>query len=369
MSASGCSGGCALRGAIRSLSPSGSHARLGGDRHPRAQRRQAAAPLGRLRRIRRPSPSRAVHRAPGRRNRHAVWLLESDCRALALVPDALAGDAWRAIELAGTPVRDQLRRHRGGTSVRAGRARPPPGGARSLNCTRRRRESRAAAVSTSATRDEQPVLRAFERTLIELLALERELIELDYVRRSDALERVRDAVRRLGEIGSPQGILERAAEELGKSSQLDRVLISEVADGMLEPRAIWSARDQAAADAALAALRASPIRLEYPLLEDEVVARQRAELVDVGASRSRALGATRRGARLERVRRRGADGSRQDRRPAPRGRGGRRAGAGCAGPRGDRRCSARGSAACSSARSCARRCSCTTGSSSRRSTG
>ena len=38
----------------------------------------------------------------------------------------------------------------------------------------------------------------------------------------------RDAVRRLGEVGSPQGILDRAAEELGTSSEFDRVLISEV---------------------------------------------------------------------------------------------------------------------------------------------
>ena len=33
----------------------------------------------------------------------AFWLLESDCRALALVPAAFAGDVWRAIELAGRP--------------------------------------------------------------------------------------------------------------------------------------------------------------------------------------------------------------------------------------------------------------------------
>ena len=33
----------------------------------------------------------------------AFWLLESDCRALALVPEASAGEVWRAIELAGRP--------------------------------------------------------------------------------------------------------------------------------------------------------------------------------------------------------------------------------------------------------------------------
>jgi glycine cleavage system aminomethyltransferase T len=33
----------------------------------------------------------------------AFWLLESDCRALLLVPEAFAGRAWRAVEQAGRP--------------------------------------------------------------------------------------------------------------------------------------------------------------------------------------------------------------------------------------------------------------------------
>jgi hypothetical protein len=69
---------------------------------------------------------------------------------------------------------------------------------------------------------------AGRRVLAEMLALEREIVEADYVRRSDALERVSDAIRRLGEIGSPQGILDRAAEELGASSVFDRVLLGVV---------------------------------------------------------------------------------------------------------------------------------------------
>ena len=85
-----------------------------------------------------------------------------------------------------------------------------------------------------------------QRVLVELLALEREIVEADYVRRSDALERVADAVRRLGEIGSPQGILDRAAEELGTSSAFDRVMISEVRGDSLHARAIWSDEDPTA---------------------------------------------------------------------------------------------------------------------------
>ena len=143
-------------------------------------------------------------------------------------------------------------------------------------------------MSPHPGRDERSRLQAVERCLVDLLALERELIEVEYVRRSDALERVRDAVRRLGEIGSPTGILERAADELGNYSQFDRVLISEVADGVLEPRAIWSREDPAVAAAALERLCHNQIRLEYPLLEAEVASRQRAEIVEVGGSRSRA---------------------------------------------------------------------------------
>jgi DNA-binding CsgD family transcriptional regulator len=127
-----------------------------------------------------------------------------------------------------------------------------------------------------------------QRVLVELLALEREIVEADYVRRSDALERVADAVRRLGELGSPQGILERAAEELGTSSEFDRVLIGEVRRDELHTRAIWSGERPEAAVAALEELRRTPIRLEYPSIEDEVSRRQRTEIVQARATRSRA---------------------------------------------------------------------------------
>jgi len=142
-------------------------------------------------------------------------------------------------------------------------------------------------VSTRISPDQEPDIRALERTLVALLQLEREIVELEYVRRSDALERVRDAVRRLGEVGSPQGILDRAAEELGTSSQFDRVLISEVLDRALQPRAIWCREDRQPRESALMELRRAPIALEYPLIEDEVARRQHVELVSVHASGAR----------------------------------------------------------------------------------
>jgi LuxR family transcriptional regulator, regulator of acetate metabolism len=131
---------------------------------------------------------------------------------------------------------------------------------------------------------------AVQRTLVELLALERELVEADYVRRSDARERVADAVRRLGEVGSPQGILERAAEELGTSSEFGRVLIGEVRDDGLHARSLWIDGDADGAAAALDELRRATVPLEYPTIEDEVARHPRTEIVDARAARSRAAG-------------------------------------------------------------------------------
>ena len=131
---------------------------------------------------------------------------------------------------------------------------------------------------------------AAERTLVDLLALERELLELEYVRRSDALERVSEAVRRLGELGSTEGLLTRAAAELGAGSEFDRVLISEVVEGRLVPLTIWDGADQVAADAALAGLAETVIRLEYPLLEYEVARSHVPEVVIVADAGARTPG-------------------------------------------------------------------------------
>jgi DNA-binding CsgD family transcriptional regulator len=129
---------------------------------------------------------------------------------------------------------------------------------------------------------------AVQRALVELLGLEREIAEAEYVRRSDALERVSDAIRRLGEIGSPQGILDRAAEELGLNSEFDRVLIGDVQPDGLHVRSVWIADDAPAAAAALEELGRAPLRLEYPSIEDEVARGQRTEIVQARATRSRA---------------------------------------------------------------------------------
>ena len=128
---------------------------------------------------------------------------------------------------------------------------------------------------------------AVQRSLVELLALEREVVELEYVRRADALERVSEAARRLGELGSSEGLLSRAAAELGSGSEFDRVVISEITDGRIVPLAIWDAGDREHADAALAALGEVTMRLEYPLLEYEVAGQKVAQVVDVRAAGAR----------------------------------------------------------------------------------
>ncbi len=123
--------------------------------------------------------------------------------------------------------------------------------------------------------------------LIELLALERELCELQYVRRADALERAGDAVRRLGELAVSEGILARAAAELGTSSEFGRVLVSEVVHAHLHPLAIWAADAQATADVALAELSGQPVALEYPLFEHELLRRGETLIVDVAGAGAR----------------------------------------------------------------------------------
>jgi LuxR family transcriptional regulator, regulator of acetate metabolism len=126
-----------------------------------------------------------------------------------------------------------------------------------------------------------------ERALVDLLALERELLELEYVRRADALERVSEAVRRLGEQGTTEGLLTRAAAELVAGSAFDRVLISEVVDRRVVPLTIADSADQPAADAALGELGEAVIGLEYPLVEYEVASGHEPEVVRVADAGAR----------------------------------------------------------------------------------
>ncbi len=103
-----------------------------------------------------------------------------------------------------------------------------------------------------------------QRLQTELQQREREVVELGYIRLTDGFESIRDAVRRLGEVGSPRGVLDRAARELGPNTQFDRILISEIVDDAFVPLQIWE-RDGESAETPQ-----YEIRLGYPMLEYEV---------------------------------------------------------------------------------------------------
>ncbi len=142
-------------------------------------------------------------------------------------------------------------------------------------------------VSTRAASTEVPDRHGLERALAACHQLEREIIELEYVRRSDASERVGEAVRKLGEIGSPEGILDRAAEELGRGSQFDRVLVSKVLDDQLCAHALWTRERELRPAASVERLRRAAIRLDYPLIEAEVARRRTPARVTVSSAPSR----------------------------------------------------------------------------------
>ena len=130
---------------------------------------------------------------------------------------------------------------------------------------------------------------AYTRDLIELHQLQRELIEQGYVRRTDGLERAGEAVRRIGEVGSPAGMIARSAEQLGSGSDFDLVLVSRVEPGLLRPLALWASREQPGNETEQAVLAGPPLALGYPLIEHEVAQRHEAVIVAAADSGPRAL--------------------------------------------------------------------------------
>jgi DNA-binding CsgD family transcriptional regulator len=134
-----------------------------------------------------------------------------------------------------------------------------------------------------------------EHELVQLLVLERELTELAYVRRADALERVSEAIRRLAEFPAGSELPAQAAAEFGQSSEFSRVLISEVTGDRLILVAAWEhdngddpgggARDEGRGHRAgpLELLSEEPLTLEYPLHEHELIREQGARLIDTNA--------------------------------------------------------------------------------------
>ena len=118
----------------------------------------------------------------------------------------------------------------------------------------------------------------------ELQALTEQLQEEGLVARLEALGRVQAALDRLEDAGPPSGILQRGPAEAAAGAGLDWVLLSRVDQGALVPEALHADGDPVEAEEALARLRARPVRLDYPLIEVEILRRRLPLLVaDVAA--------------------------------------------------------------------------------------
>lgn len=121
------------------------------------------------------------------------------------------------------------------------------------------------------------------RLLRELRECRRAIAERESHRRIEALHRVEEAIRRLGEIGTSAGILDRAAEEIGAAADFHRILISELAGRLLIPRRLWS-REHGAVELPHTKLGELAITLAYPLAEAELALRPRSEALVVDAN-------------------------------------------------------------------------------------
>ena len=138
-------------------------------------------------------------------------------------------------------------------------------------------------------RDGHPGRADLWSTLIELHQVQRELVEQRLVQRLEALDRVRAALGRLRELGPVSEILRRAAAELSDSCGLDRVLLSRVQNAQLVPVHAHFRDDAPGAESAVEALRDSPLALEYPVIETELMRRRRATIVSGAGSNPRVL--------------------------------------------------------------------------------
>jgi DNA-binding CsgD family transcriptional regulator len=112
-----------------------------------------------------------------------------------------------------------------------------------------------------------------------LRALAERLLEDGGLARVRAHERLDGALARLADLGPVTEIVDRAAGEAAEAARLDRVLLSRIDDGALVAQALHVRDDPGGAAATLARLRERPVRLDYPLLESEVVRRRRPLLV------------------------------------------------------------------------------------------
>ncbi|MGH2875559.1 MAG: LuxR C-terminal-related transcriptional regulator [Solirubrobacteraceae bacterium] len=109
-------------------------------------------------------------------------------------------------------------------------------------------------------------------------ALER--VRRRYDGRFEALDTVRQAMDALRTVTSPAALLGAAPAALCNATRLRRALLSLTASGQMVAESAHFAENPDGAATALAALRQTPIRLEHPLIETELLRRRRATIVD-----------------------------------------------------------------------------------------
>ena len=97
--------------------------------------------------------------------------------------------------------------------------------------------------------------------------------------RFEALDRVQTAIAELREVTSPREMLLRAPAVLCTGSSFERAVLSLVKGGRMVAEAAYFASDPGGAAVVLSQLQNSPLRLEHPLIETELLRRRRATIV------------------------------------------------------------------------------------------
>jgi LuxR family transcriptional regulator, regulator of acetate metabolism len=100
----------------------------------------------------------------------------------------------------------------------------------------------------------------------------------------EALERTFDALQDLQDVGTVGELIERGPPAAARSVGLDRVLLTSIEDGCLHAEALQVEGEDA--EALLERIRESPARIEYPLIEAEILRRRRPVLATGAGPRS-----------------------------------------------------------------------------------
>lgn len=116
-------------------------------------------------------------------------------------------------------------------------------------------------------------------SLIELQHLRNELAEEHLSHRLLVFGRVQEALTRLRESGSTDGMISRAPIEVARACDMDRVVIYRVHDETMVAEAFFIAGDAAGAAELLAFSRANPVPLSQQVLEREMLRRRRPTVV------------------------------------------------------------------------------------------